>query len=73
MFRWRRCSEGGLSDWQRAKKIIIQIPTGDTRMFRNCDIAGCEIQKGNMSTPPNRASQLGETFSGFKVLLQSNL
>ena len=25
-------------------------------MFRNCDIAGCEIQTGDMGTPPNRAS-----------------
>ena len=52
MFRWRRCSECGLSDWQRAKKIIIEIPTGDTRMLGNCDIAGCEIQMGDMGNPP---------------------
>ena len=25
-------------------------------MFRNCDIAGCEIQTGDTGTPPNRAS-----------------
>ena len=25
-------------------------------MFRNCDIAGCENQTGDMGTPPNRAS-----------------
>ena len=27
-------------------------------MFQNCDIAGCEIQTGDMGTPPNRASLL---------------
>ena len=27
-------------------------------MFRNGDIAGCEIQTGDMGTPPKRASIL---------------
>ena len=27
-------------------------------MFRNCDIAGCENQTGDMVTPPNRASSV---------------
>ena len=37
-------------------KFINEIPTGDTRMFRNCDLARCEIQTEDMGTPPNRAS-----------------
>ena len=48
MFHWHCCSKWGLSDWQWAKYIINEIPTGDTRMFWNCDIAGCEIQTGDM-------------------------
>ena len=51
VFRWRRSSECGLSEGQRAKKCINEIPTGDTRMFRNCDIACCEIQTWDMGTP----------------------
>ena len=41
---------------KRGKTIINEIPTGDTRMFRNCDIGSCEIQTGEMGNPPNRAS-----------------
>ena len=37
-------------------KIIVEIPTGDVRMLRNCDIAGCEIQTGDTGTPLYRAS-----------------
>ena len=33
-------------------KIIIEILAGDMRMFRNCDIAGCEIQTGGHGHPP---------------------
>ena len=36
-------------------------------MFRNCDIAGCEIQTGDMGTPPNRAS-LSRAVSHFENL-----
>ena len=43
---------------KRGKTFINEIPTGDTRMFRNCDIGSCEIQTGDMGTPPNRASQI---------------
>ena len=32
-------------------------------MFRNCDIASCEIQTGDMGTPHNRASILYEDRS----------
>ena len=32
-------------------------------MFRNCDIAGCEIQTGHMGTPPNRSSLLNGSNS----------
>ena len=43
--------------------LPIQIPTRDTRMFRNCDIAGCEIQTGDMGTPPSRASKISQNQS----------
>ena len=52
MFRWHRRSKWGLSDLQRAKKSINEIPTDDTRMFLNFDIASCKIQAGDMGTPP---------------------
>ena len=31
---------------------LRRIPTGDTRTLRNVDIAACEIQIGDMGTPP---------------------
>ena len=57
------CSVGVVpanGDCQRGNvlKFINEIPTGDTRMFRNCDIASCEIQTEDMGTPPNRASEM---------------
>jgi len=33
-----------------------EIPTGDKGILRNADMAGGEIQTGDMGTPPNRAS-----------------
>ena len=52
MFRWRRCSECGLSGWQRAKKILLKFRQATRECSEICDIAGCEIQTGDTGTTP---------------------
>ena len=34
-------------------------------MFRDCDIAGCENQTGDMGTHPNRASFIARVFQNL--------
>ena len=57
-------------DCQRGNKLkfINEIPTGNTRMFRNCDIASCEIQTDmDIGTPPNRASLMSSSHKSPPV------
>ena len=41
-------------------------------MFRNCDIAGCEIQTGNTDTPLNRASLVTHIAFFYSNSLQNH-
>ena len=73
------CSVGVVpanGDCQRGNelKFINEIATGDPRMFRNCDIASCEIQTEDMGTPPPPPQQ-GLTYGNmisFAALLRKN-
>ena len=51
MFRWRRCSECRLSDWQRAKKLLLKF----RQVTRECsEIAtklAVKIRRGTWAPP----------------------
>ena len=52
MFRWRRCSECGLSDWQRAKKLLLKFRQATREC---CEIAtklAVKIRRGTWAPPP---------------------
>ena len=67
---WPRNGDTRATNWRRttdysseigkatpmSQFLLDEIPTGDMRTLRNVDIAACEIQTGDMGTPPNRAS-----------------
>ena len=54
-----------------AQFLLDEIPTGDMRTLRNVEVAACEIQTGDMGTPPNRASVEGVVLVFQKCELDS--
>ena len=52
MFRWRRCSECGLSDWQRAKKLLLKFRQATRECSEIATLLAVKIRRGTWAPPP---------------------
>ena len=52
MFRWRRCSECRLSDWQLAKKLLLKFRHATRECSEIATRLAVKFRRGTWAPPP---------------------